>query len=805
MASGHASPSDRRLGAIVALALTALVCAPGLLAEDASMTMVTERPGNVFVDGQRPTFAVRPVSTEVMRYEVVDYWERTLARGEVKAEGGEARLRLGVLPRGYYELTCIAGDERAMAAFAVIADRKGAGLPENGRLAVDGATAWLSKPEQWPVIAKMLRLAGIPWVRERLSWGQVEPERGEFAWGRYDTVATAFAREGIHVYQIFHDSPGWSHEGRRGTRCPDDMRDVYRFARAAGEHFKGRIQAWEVWNEPDIGFWPDLSDRFSGVQKAAYLGFHDSGARTPVLLASLCRGPSRFADALFESGIADYFDIFNYHEYADPTQAYPRIAERYLDVIERFGCGDRPVWVTEAGIRLREHEGSLTREDQRRQAEFVPKSFAMSLASGADRHFFFVLPHYLERGIQFGALRPDCTPYPAYVAIAAAVNILGEARYLGEYPTGDDRVTAQVFEAGRDEVMVIWSAEESRIEIPLEKQRVRVADLVGNARLVATEAGALRLEVGPSPQYVVGVGEAVLGALSGEVRPVGRLPNVRPSRIVAVGYAAVETINKDENCYLIGSDAFRLTVDVYNLSEQRAGEGLVTLRLPEGWSSEPSEVRLSLGAMDRERARFTVRPGKPRKGLHSIVAQARWGGAEASRCVSDFKFDLSAVQPGESKALGLNEPSAWTLAISGNGEVAKRPSDDGGVAFDVKFTGPGDRWCYPYARFEPPVDFSRFDGIAFAYRCNIEDADTRVRLQLVESGGPAYLTAAGVEARHEWRRVVFPFDELVWGAFSAQDPNRRLDLGQISAIRIGVNTRNEAVTLEVRDVTLVRF
>ena len=47
-------------------------------------------------------------------------------------------------------------------------------------------------------------------MRERLSWGEVEPERGRYDWGRYDRSATALAQRGIKVYQILHDSPKWS-------------------------------------------------------------------------------------------------------------------------------------------------------------------------------------------------------------------------------------------------------------------------------------------------------------------------------------------------------------------------------------------------------------------------------------------------------------------------------------------------------------------------------------------------------------------------------------------------------------------
>ena len=39
-----------------------------------------------------------------------------------------------------------------------------------------------------------------------------------------EAVADAFTKQGVRVYQIFHDSPAWSHVGRKNTRNPRDLR-----------------------------------------------------------------------------------------------------------------------------------------------------------------------------------------------------------------------------------------------------------------------------------------------------------------------------------------------------------------------------------------------------------------------------------------------------------------------------------------------------------------------------------------------------------------------------------------------------
>ena len=57
---------------------------------------------------------------------------------------------------------------------------------------------------------RLARAADLRLLRDRISWGEVEPREGEFRWGRYDTVATASRDAGLSVYQIFHDTPVWA-------------------------------------------------------------------------------------------------------------------------------------------------------------------------------------------------------------------------------------------------------------------------------------------------------------------------------------------------------------------------------------------------------------------------------------------------------------------------------------------------------------------------------------------------------------------------------------------------------------------
>lgn len=769
------------------------------------MTISSEAPGNLFVTGKPLTFTVKGAQGEV-RYTLTHYFGYRVEEGRVTTQNGAATISLKGQKPGWYELCCQDNAGAVTAAVGVVMDRNNAPLPREGRVCGDAASAWLlRKEEHRKPFAQMLRLAGIPWVRERLSWGEVEKEPGKFEWGRYQTTADALKAEGIHVYQIWHDSPGWTRPSKPNTLCPDDLRTVYRFTKTAAQHFASQIEAWEVWNEPDIFFWRDLSDRFAGFQKAAYLGLKDGNPKAMALQGSLCIGVSNFANNVFESDIGHYFDVFNWHIYNVPS-AYPPTLGGYNDILRRCRLDGRPAWLTEAGVRIMGTEGEgkrlLNADDQRKQCRFVPPSVVMSLVAGNDKHFFFVLPDYLENGVQFGSLRPDLTPYPSFVALSAAANFLGLSEHVGEYKA--DGLIAHLFSTPRGNMLVMWADKETELTVPTEQRAVQIADIFGDVRDAPAENGTVRVKVGQEAVYLVNVGKAIESNVA-KVRHVpGKLPKNEPSRIVMVGHTDLP-IYKERDCYTIGAPLkpFTYTVDVYNFDEKAITNGTVEVNAPQGWSMEQPKREVKLEPMGRESLSFRVTPVGGGLGAVRITASAQFSGKSVPSSVSFFQFDTAALTPTQRKALDWTNAAKWQPSASGNGAVTVNVVDAGAIRMEARFKGEGDRWAYPILSFDAPMDFSEYDGIAFDLKTDASDADSHVRMILTEASGAQYLM--GTRIYGDKRRVVFLFRDMKWGSFSPPDPNHRLDLKQITAVKLGCNTSRDAMWFEAGNFELVKF
>lgn len=776
----------------------------GVAGAQAAPQLRPEAPCGIFLRGEPVRFAVEGGDLPEAELVAVDEMERRVWAG--RGEG--ATVELPPLGNGWYELRWTAPDGTpGRAPFGVVPARPDT-APPDGPVCIDVAMAWLSRPDQWAPIARMLRRIGVGTVRERLSWGQVAPEPGKLDWQHYETVADALQAEGVREYQIFHDTPGWTHPDR-DTKAPDDLRVVYRFCKEGASHFRGRIIAWEPWNEPDISFFDAPGDRMAAIQKAAYLGTKAGNPEAQVLQVSLCAGRTSFSDNLYECGIADYVDAFNFHTY-DDIRGYRDSIQRWVAMPEAYGIGELPIWLTEAGVRLPfvEDGQELSLASERAQAEFLPKSYAISLSSGVDKHFFFVLPFYPEGSIQFGALEADLGPRPAVLALATTARVLGAGRYLGRLWIDGEGAEAHLFDSGNGLVAVAWAPAEVEATLPADATSVRVVDHLGRERDAATGEGEmLALRLGPVPRFITGLGEGVRERLvAAPPRKPGTWRVPSPSPVVLAGRFRDLPVDKAPNYWRVPlGKRSDFDIEVCNLSETQPAHGTVRLELPTGWEADRLEATVDLPPMGRELLTLAVGPreGRP-AGRVRLTVTGEFAGTQPAPSVSHATIDVTDAPASRARALEIGDPTRWKSNASGNGSIDIAAGPEGGLAFAIRFAGGGDRWAYPLLGWESDQDWSDFDAVRFEYRTDTDAPDTTVRLQVAEDGGSMYASSP-LPSATTWRRVTLALPDLAWGSYSPPDPDGRLDLGRIRTLLIGLNTPRDEVKLSVRNLELVGF
>jgi hypothetical protein len=410
------------------------------------------------------------------------------------------------------------------------------------------------------------------------------------------------------VLQVGHRSPAWANPN--GKRFPLDLRDTYNFHRALAQRWKGEVLAFEPWNEADIRmFGGHTGSEMAALQKAAYLGLKAGNPKVIGCLNVFASSRAATLHDLHENEAWPYFDTFNLHHYV-PFDAYPRVYAAFRAI-----SAGKPLWVTECSVPVKWHGDERLKEptdqDLRVQSERLIMTYAQALHEGAQAVFYFMLPHYVEGQTQFGLLRPDLTPRPAFVALATVGRLLADAKPLGQLKTGSDPIHAFLFRARPDgrraEVLVAWSERETVFELP--KPPKACFDHLGRAHEITGQA----LKLSRAPLFVVLAGGTRL-PLDPPPKPPQLLPG-KPSSLVLQAVLPEASIVLDKSAYKVpAGQTTTIPIFLYNFGGKPARGRLSTSlsfksvkpTVPGPWGIEfPGETEVAPGERKELALRLT--------------------------------------------------------------------------------------------------------------------------------------------------------------------------------------------------------
>lgn len=235
--------------------------------------------------------------------------------------------------------------------------------------------------EPWKVLRtlEMVREMGSPWIVEFFPWAYSEAYPGEYHFEHADMVVEYARAQGITVIARIGLVPDWARphpEGQDTTLNYIDesgyehMGDyVYEFVR----HFKGRVHAIILWNEPNLtfewGFRPVDPEGYTALLRTVYPRAKQADPEMIVLAGALAPtlepegSPYAMNDLvylqrMYDAGAALYFDALAAHAYGyqSPAEEPPapdrinfRRVELAREVMVRNGDEGKPIYITEAG------------------------------------------------------------------------------------------------------------------------------------------------------------------------------------------------------------------------------------------------------------------------------------------------------------------------------------------------------------------------------------------------------------------------------------------------------------------------
>ena len=307
-----------------------------------------------------------------------------------------------------------------------------------------------------------LPATGVSWIRLQSGWQRTEREKGVYDFSWLDAIVDSLVGLGLRPWMCLCYGNGlYSDDAAKvfgAVGVPpiftDEQRRAWRaYVTATVAHFRGRVAAWEVWNEPD-GVWC-WKHGPSGAEYGRFVIETTAAAReadpdAKVIGGSMCMWMDTpwFHD-LVGSGALDDVWGFTFHQYTDDERSAIEKAHS-IEAMLRPRNPTIKIIQGESGSQSRPDGHGALRDQAwtpRKQARQLVRHAVADLLAGVEYSSFFScldmiealngasgdLASYLDYGY-FGILGaefgPDgrasgtYTPKPSYRALASLASIL---------------------------------------------------------------------------------------------------------------------------------------------------------------------------------------------------------------------------------------------------------------------------------------------------------------------------------------------------------------------------------------------
>jgi len=786
-------------------------------------SIVFNAPGHVYTDMETPTACGGVPGTT---YRLSDWRGRPVGISAVWDADGSAILPK--LPTGYYHLN--SGDMDV--TFAVVPEPQRRAFDHDSFYGIDSAQSWISRKgtfvcpwnggDTYRTVSDLLWRSGLPHVRERMRWGEVNPRPDSIDYGCYMHNADLLHARGMLISGMFHDAPQWAGVLKK---LPSDLNAVHEFCAHAAVAFGNRMGDWEFWNEEDIGYAPEPVWDYAAAMKAAYLGFKMGRPEVTVLPGALCQLPdSPYARALFDNDIAKFCDAYNLHVYF-PIADYPRHFATLRSFMERYGMGGRAVWITESGTHqegLSEKDGVMkgrkanTPEQELVVAEYYAKSQIAFQMEGVSRNYYFVFGAYNDAcgAKDWGVMRRDGTVKPIYAVICTMMHELVSARLVGEMDVGE-KLRAYLFEQqDGSQTVVYWSVSPMdmcgghvvatpdyarRLDLHVASGTYRLSDFCGACSSATVTNGVLALDAVRFPAYVSGLHGLTVAKYSrsrGTVIPYVPTAEEDMTVIIRVDLNTSDfEIAGQKTRTVLKNDTGRLRVQVWNM-DAAAKTGCVEVA---GGSFEGLPDTIVLGPRGTPPAEFFCKfvPPKSDEVEQRLVLTGAFNGKHSSRLVLPVHFEKRFFASCIRTPIDWNELKNWQHNTSANSYSIAWDEAEQAIRFDVSWNdNKTDRWLYPVYRLRlPQENLSGANMIQFEVKSAQDKAENDFNAQNLI---PIFDDNTKTE---RYIPYLAPLGSWETRYVELSDID---SLADVTAFRIGANPKGSQCTFWIRNLAILR-
>ena len=339
----------------------------------------------------------------------------------------------------------------------------------------------------WPA----LRFGAFRTWDSGIIWPTVEPQRGVYHWDELDKDVAEAERRGAKFLFTLGLTPQWAAPKGPLTYAgvsapPDDLADRRDFVRAVATRYKGRIEAYEVWNEPDLSqFYSGTPAQMVALEKATAEAVHQTDPAALVVApppsGGVGSGQLQWYEDYLNAGGGQSADVLAIHSYSSAPEGDADAVQTYRALLAAHGLAGKPLWNTETGLELAGHT-------EAEAGAYLAREFITDWAVGLGRMYFYAYDNGLYFGLDKedpdGKNRDPAVLAPSGVAYEQVQSWLAGARMLSCASDANGTWTCALRRADGSRAWVLWNVDGTRT-VPVPKgwkiKRLRTLDGVSQS------------------------------------------------------------------------------------------------------------------------------------------------------------------------------------------------------------------------------------------------------------------------------------------------------------------------------------
>jgi hypothetical protein len=361
---------------------------------------------------------------------------------------------------------------------------------------------------------ELLAAAGFRWVRMDLSWDATERTQGQYGFASYDRLLAALDKHRIRAIFIL-DYSNRHYDRGQSPASDEGRRAMARWAAAAVKNFRGRGVVWEMYNEPNIGFWRPKPDVNQYAKLALEIGRAMEDTPDEIYI-----GPAtstidfKFLETCFQTGLLKYWSAVSVHPYRqEGPEAAAAQYDRLRQMIDRYAPKGKKISIISGEWG---YSSAWQKFDETRQGKMLPRQWLTNLAHGVpisiwyDWHDDGTNPaepehHFgVVRNPYDAARRPVYQPKPAYLAAKTLTTALNGFHFEKRLSLADSNDYLYVFAKDSSLRYAVWTTgKEHALRLAIGGGHWQIIDHLGENRSTEAKAGAVEITLTDAPQYIV--------------------------------------------------------------------------------------------------------------------------------------------------------------------------------------------------------------------------------------------------------------------------------------------------------------